>query len=80
MTYIKHPHIILQTRLKKLAMSYIFPNFVLNSQRKISNNRRTKGVPHKRRKDNIMLTFGIVTIVAAVIAEALIVSKKINLD
>jgi hypothetical protein len=27
-----------------------------------------------------MLTFGIVTIVAAVIAEALIVSKKINLD
>jgi hypothetical protein len=27
-----------------------------------------------------MLTFGIVTIIAAVIAEALIVSKKINLD
>ena len=80
MTYIKHPRVILQTRLKKLAMSNIFPNFVLNSQRKISNNRRTKGVPHKRRKDNIMLTFGIVTIVAAVIAEALIVSKKINLD
>ena len=44
-----------------------------------SNNRRTKGVPHRRRKDNIMLTFGIVTIVAAVLAEALIVSKKINL-
>lgn len=61
-------------------MSNIFPNFALNSQRKISNNRRTKGVPHKRREDNIMLTFGIVTIVAAVIAEALIVSKKINLD
>ncbi len=35
---------------------------------------------NQRRKDNIMLTFGIVTIVAAVIAEALIVSKKINLD
>ena len=80
MTYIKHPHIILQTRLKKLAMSNIFPIFAPNSQRKISNNRRTKGVPQKRRKDNIMLTFGIVTIVAAVIAEALIVSKKINLD
>ena len=61
-------------------MSNIFPTFALNSQRKISNNRRTKGGPHKRRKDNIMLTFGIVTIVAAVIAEALIVSKKINLD
>lgn len=61
-------------------MSNIFPTFVMNSQRKISNNRRTKGVPYKRRKDNIMLTFGIVTIVAAVIAEALIVSKKINLD
>jgi hypothetical protein len=27
-----------------------------------------------------MLTFGIITIIAAVIAEALIVSKKINLD
>jgi hypothetical protein len=27
-----------------------------------------------------MLTFGVVTIIAAVIAEALIVSKKINLD
>ena len=54
-------------------MSNIFPTFAMNSQRKISNNRRTKGVPHKRRKDNIMLTFGIVTIVAAVIAEALIV-------
>ena len=80
MTYIKHPRVILQTRLKKLAMSNIFPIFALNPQRKISNNRRTKGVPHKRRKDNIMLTFGIVTIVAAVIAEALIVSKKINLD
>ena len=80
MTYIKHPRVILQTRIKKLAMSNIFPTFVLNSQRKISNNRRTKGVPHKRRKDYIMLTFGIVTIVAAVIAEALIVSKKINLD
>ena len=80
MTYIKHPRVILQTRLKKLAMSNIFPIFALNLQRKISNNRRTKGVPHKRRKDNIMLTFGIVTIVAAVIAEALIVSKKINLD
>lgn len=61
-------------------MSNIFPTFALNSQRKTSNNRRTKGGPHKRRKDNIMLTFGIVTIVAAVIAEALIVSKKINLD
>ena len=80
MTYIKHPRVILQTRLKKLSMSNIFPTFALNSQRKISNNRRTKWVPHKRRKDNIMLTFGIVTIVAAVIAEALIVSKKINLD
>lgn len=80
MTYIKHPRVILQTRLKKLAMSNFFPTFALKSQRKISNNRRTKGVPHKRRKDNIMLTFGIVTIVAAVIAEALIVSKKINLD
>lgn len=80
MTYIKHPRVILPTRLKKLAMSNIFPTFTLKSQRKISNNRRTKGVPHKRRKDNIMLTFGIVTIVAAVIAEALIVSKKINLD
>ena len=80
MTYIKHPRVILQTRQKKLAMSNIFPIFAWNSQRKISNNRRTKGVPHKRRKDNIMLTFGIVTIVAAVIAEALIVSKKINLD
>lgn len=57
-----------------------FHTFVLKSQRKISNNRRAKGVPHKRRKDNIMLTFGIVTIIAAVIAEALIVSKKINLD
>ena len=52
----------------------------MNSQRKTSNNRRTKGVPHKRRKDNIMLTFGIATIIAAVIAEVLIVSKKINLD
>ena len=80
MIYIKHPRVILQTRLKKLAMSNIFPTFALNPQRKISNNRRAKGVPHKRRKDNIMLTFGIVTIVAAVIAEALIVSKKINLD
>ena len=57
-----------------------FHTFALKSQRTISNNRRAKGVPHKRRKDNIMLTFGIVTIIAAVIAEALIVSKKINLD
>jgi len=57
-------------------LSYLCSEFA----KKISNNRRTKGVPHKRRKDNIMLTFGIVTIVAAVIAEALIVSKKINLD
>ena len=57
-----------------------FHTFALKSQRKISNNRGAKGVPHKRRKDNIMLTFGIVTIIAAVIAEALIVSKKINLD
>ena len=80
MTFIKHPRVILQTRLKKLVMSNIFPTFAMNSQRKISNNRRTKGDPHKRRKDNIMLTFGIVTIVAAVIVEALIVSKKINLD
>ena len=61
-------------------MPNIFHTFALNSQRKISNNRRAKRVPHKRRKDNIMLTFGIVTIIAAVIAEALIVSKKINLD
>ena len=80
MIYIKRKPVILQTRQKKLAMSNIFPTFALNSQRKISNNRRTKGGLHKRRKDNIMLTFGIVTIVAAVIAEALIVSKKINLD
>ena len=57
-----------------------FHTFALKSQRKISNNRRAKGGPQKRRKDNIMLTFGIVTIIAAVIAEALIVSKKINLD
>ena len=57
-----------------------FHTFGLKSQRKISNNRRAKGVPHKRRKDNFMLTFGIVTIIAAVIAEALIVLKKINLD
>ena len=80
MIYIKHTPIVFQTRQKKLAISNIFPTFALNSQRKISNNRRTKEVPHKRRKDNIMFTFGIVTIVAAVIAEALIVSKKINLD
>ena len=31
-------------------------------------------------QSEISITFGIVTIIAAVIAEALIVSKKINLD
>jgi hypothetical protein len=47
---------------------------------KISNNSRAKGASAQRRKENIMLTFGIVTIVAALLAEVLIVSKKINLD
>lgn len=57
-------------------MSYLCNEFRV----KISNNSRAKGASAQRRKENIMLTFGIVTIVAALLAEVLIVSKKINLD
>jgi hypothetical protein len=61
-------------------MSNKFRTFVPYYQSEISINSRAKGGPAQRRKESIMLTFGIVTIIAAVIAEALIVSKKINLD
>jgi hypothetical protein len=78
LTYIKQTSVLQQKQRAGLPIPADFRNFAarFNSS---SNNRRTKGVPHRRRKDNIMLTFGIVTIVAAVLAEALIVSKKINL-
>ena len=63
-----------------LKVLYNYRTFAMNFKVELSNNRRAKGASHKRRKDNIMLTFGIATIVAAVLAEVLIVSKKINLD
>ena len=61
-------------------MSNKFRTFVPYYQSEISINSRAKGVPHNEERKALMLTFGIVTIIAAVIAEALIVSKKINLD
>ena len=78
MTYIKQTGVLQQKQGAGLPIPADFRNFAARFHSS-SNNRRTKGVPHRRRKDNIMLTFGIVTIVAAVLAEALIVSKKINL-
>ncbi|MFC2448348.1 MAG: hypothetical protein ACFNTB_01710 [Prevotella denticola] len=78
MTYIKQTGVLQQKQGAGLPIPVDFRNFAARFHSS-SNNRRTKGVPHRRRKDNIMLTFGIVTIVAAVLAEALIVSKKINL-